>query len=96
MINISLLFIIEIELGLPVLTLSPVLALTSGMVFLVKAGILTGEFYIQSVALFVTALVMAWMQRAGIPLAISLFGLVSAACFFFPGLKYYRQRQRAE
>jgi hypothetical protein len=24
-----------------------------------------------------------------------LFGVVSAACFFFPGLKYYRQRLRA-
>ena len=96
MISISLLFIIEIEMGLPVLTLSPILALTNGMVFLVKAGILTGEFYVQSAALFITALVMAWMQRAGIPLEISLFGLVSAACFFFPGLKYYRQRRRAK
>ena len=96
MISISLLFVIEIELRLPVLTLSPILALTSGMVFLVKAGILTGEFYVQSVALFITALAMAWLQRAGIPLGISLFGLVSAACFFFPGLKYYRQRRRAE
>jgi serine/threonine-protein kinase len=95
MINISLLFMIEIELGLPVLTLSPILALTSGMVFLVKAGILTGEFYVQSAALFSTALAMAWMQRSGIPLEISLFGLVSAASFFFPGLKYYRQRQQA-
>jgi serine/threonine-protein kinase len=96
MISISLLFIIEIELRLPVLTLSPILALTSGLVFLVKAGILTGEFYVQSAALFVTALAMAWMQRVGIPLDISLFGVVSAACFFFPGLKYYRQRQRAK
>ena len=24
--------------------------------------------------------------------SITLFGVVSAACFFFPGLKYYRQR----
>jgi serine/threonine-protein kinase len=24
-----------------------------------------------------------------------IFGIVSAACFFFPGLKYYRQRLRA-
>ena len=23
-----------------------------------------------------------------------IFGVVSAACFFFPGLKYYRQRWR--
>ena len=25
-----------------------------------------------------------------------VFGLVSAASFFFPGLKYYRQRKRGE
>jgi len=24
-----------------------------------------------------------------------LFGLVTAVCFFIPGLKYYRQRQRS-
>jgi len=24
-----------------------------------------------------------------------IFGVVSACCFFFPGLKYYRQRLRA-
>src|SRR3954465_2295313 len=51
----TLLFFIEILLKLPVLTLSPVLALISGMVFLVKAGILSGRFYAQAGALFLTA-----------------------------------------
>ena len=51
----SLLFLIEMLLGLPVLTLSPVLAVFSGMVFLIKAGILSGLFYIPAVALFLTA-----------------------------------------
>ena len=37
---------------------------------------------------------MAVLQRLQIPLGITLFGIVSAACFFFPGLKYYRQRRR--
>ena len=37
MIGCSLLFAIEMLLGLPVLALSPVLALFSGMVFLIKA-----------------------------------------------------------
>jgi serine/threonine-protein kinase len=92
MIAIALLFVVEMILGLPVLTLSPVLALTSGMIFLVKAGTLTGQFYIQSAALFATALAMAALQRFQIPLGITLFGIVSAACFFFPGLKFYRQR----
>jgi serine/threonine-protein kinase len=68
-----------------------VLGLISGCVFLVKAGMLSGAFYVQAVALFATAPAMALMQQRGNPLGISLFGLVSAACFFFPGLKYYRQ-----
>jgi serine/threonine-protein kinase len=91
-ISIALLFVIEILMGLPVLTLSPVLALSSGMVFLVKAGILSGRFYAESAALFATAAAMAVLQRYEIPLGITLFGAVSAACFFFPGLKYHRQR----
>lgn len=89
----TLLFAVEAALDLPVLSLSPVLGLISGMVFLAKAGILSGAFYVQAVVLFVTAAVMAFVQRSGWPdFSISLFGLVSAACFFVPGLKYYRQR----
>jgi len=90
------LFPVEMLLGLPVLTLSPVLAISSGMVFIAKAGILTGEFYIQAAALFVTALLMAALDRLHAPFSITLFGIVSAACFFVPGLKYYRQRVRQE
>lgn len=61
-----------------------------GMVFLAKAGILTGAFYVQSIALFITAGLMAIFPDW----AHIIFGAVSAACFFFPGLKYYRQRWR--
>jgi eukaryotic-like serine/threonine-protein kinase len=94
-VSISMLFLVEKLLGLPVLKLSPVLAIASGMVFVSKAGILTGAFYVQAAALFVTALVMAWMDQEGIPLGITLFGIVSGLSFFFPGLKYYRQRMQA-
>ncbi len=96
MLSIALLFVVELILGLPVLTLSPVLALTSGMIFLVKAGMLTGQFYLQSAALFATAIAMAVLQRYNIPFGITLFGVVSAGCFFFPGLKYYRQQRAGE
>jgi hypothetical protein len=86
-----LLFGVEALLGLPVLTLSPVLALLAGTVFLAKAGILSGAFYIQAAVLFVTALVMcvapAWQHV--------IFGLVSAVCFMVPGYKYFRQRGQA-
>jgi serine/threonine-protein kinase len=82
------LFPMEAYLGLKPLTLSPVLGLIAGMVFLVKAGILSGLFYVQAIALFVTAGVMAVFTSY----EHLIFGVVSAACFFFPGLKYYRQQ----
>ena len=85
------LFIIEMLLKLPVLTLSPILAVIGGTVFLVKAGMLSGEFYIAGAALFLTAVPMALFPRYG-PV---MFGLVTSLCFFVPGLKYHRQRLRS-
>jgi eukaryotic-like serine/threonine-protein kinase len=90
-IGCSLLFAIEMLLGLPVLALSPVLAVFSGMVFLIKAGILSGAFYAAAAVLFLTAGVMAIWPR----FALSIFGLVSGACFFVPGVKYHLRRARA-
>lgn len=83
-----LLFWVEYLSGMKALTLSPVLALVSGMVFFVKAAILNGTFYVQSAALFLTAGAMAVWPEFG----HTIFGLVSAACFFVPGWKYWRQR----
>jgi serine/threonine-protein kinase len=91
MIGCAMLFAIEMVLGMPVLALAPVLALFSGMVFLVKAGILSGVFYFPAGALFLTAVVMARWPRFG----LTIFGVVSAASFFVPGLKYHRRRVRA-
>jgi serine/threonine-protein kinase len=91
MVAIALLFPLEAWLDLPPLKLSPVLGIVTGMVFLAKAGILSGEFYVWAVALFATAGLMALLPDY----AHFIFGIVSAACFFFPGLKYYRQRLRA-
>jgi serine/threonine-protein kinase len=87
-----LLFGIEDLLHEPVLKLSPVLGLISGMVFVVKAGMLSGKFYIQAAALFLTAGLMAYFTEW----AHTIFGVVSALCFFVPGLIYYRQRLQAE
>lgn len=84
------LYVVEMLLGLPVLALSPVLGLTSGMVFLAKAGILSGTFYLQAAALFLTAIIMALWPDYG----LSVFGIVSALCFFVPGFKYHRQSRR--
>ncbi len=84
------LFAVELVLGLEVLTLAPVLAVIGGACFLAKAGVLSGSFYLAAGASFVTAILMALFPQIG----LLLFGLVSAAGFFFPGLKYYRQRVR--
>jgi serine/threonine-protein kinase len=88
MVAIGLLFFLELLLDLPVLKLSPILGLISGMVFFVKAGILSGTFYFQAVALFITAFVMGTFPRY----SHFIFGTVTALCFFIPGWKYYRQR----
>jgi serine/threonine-protein kinase len=88
---VVLLFVVESRLGLPVLTLSPVLGLIAGSVFVVKAGVLSGLFYLHAGALFATSLVMAELARRGIDYGISVYGVVSAATFFLPGWKYYRQ-----
>jgi hypothetical protein len=85
-------FWIEVLLGLPVLVLTPVLAVAAGMVFVFKAGTLSGDFYYAAGAMFLVAIPMALV---GPPWSPVLFGLVSAASFFIPGLKYYRQRLRS-
>jgi serine/threonine-protein kinase len=74
-----------------VLTLTPLLAVIAGMTFTVKAGMLSGAFYVSAAAEFLIAVPMA-LYPSYAPL---LFGLVTAICFFLPGLKYHRQRLRA-
>ena len=97
MVASSMLFAVEWMLGMTVLSLSPVLGLISGMVFLIKAGMLSGQFYVEAAALFTVGLVMAWLETTQLPqVGIILFGLVSGACFFFPGWQYHKQRIRRE
>src|SRR5262249_29362967 len=78
-------FVVE---WLLVLTVASILAVFAGMVFVVKAGMLSGGFYLPALALFLTAIPMALFPKVA-PL---LFGSVSAACFFIPGLIYQRRR----
>jgi len=83
-------FIIEVISGLPVLLLSPAIAIAAGMVFIFKAGIVSGRFYLTAASLFATAAIMPLVPSIG----ILLFGTVSALSFFIPGVKYYRLRAR--
>jgi predicted Ser/Thr protein kinase len=88
---VMLLFWVEDLLNLPVLKLSPILGLIGGMTFVVKAGILAGSFYVHASVMFGLAILMAWMQRVHFDYGLSVYGLISAATFFIPGWKYYRQ-----
>ena len=90
-IGINLIFLVEWLLGLPVLTLAPMLAVTNGMLFLIKGGILSGAFYLQAAVAFLAVFPMAWFPR----FAPLIFGVVSALCFFVTGLKYHLRRLRS-
>ena len=90
MLSCVLLFLMEYQLEMDVLTLAPMIGLLSGSVFLVKAAILSGTFYVQALCLYATAVVMAYQPEWG----HGILGIISAACFFIPGLKYHRQRIR--
>jgi serine/threonine-protein kinase len=82
-------FIVEWLLGRDVLSLTPMLAVMAGMVFLAMAGMLSGSFYIASGILFLAAIPIALLPRYG-PL---LFGLASGMSFFVYGWHYFRRRQ---
>lgn len=85
-------FLVEWWLGYEVLSMTPILSIAAGMVFLVKAGTLSGWFYFAAALCFLGAIPMAIFKA---PLSPLLFGAISAIGFFVPGLKYYRQRQRS-
>lgn len=83
-------FVIEWLIPLPALTLSPAVAVAAGMVFVFKAGILSGKFYLWAGLNFLAACVMPLVPEV----SILLFGAVSALSFFIPGRIYHRQRKR--
>jgi serine/threonine-protein kinase len=84
-------FVIELTMRLDALALSPVIAVAAGMVFVFKAGILSGRFYVTAAMLFLTAAVMPLVQEV----SQLLLGTATALAFFVPGVKYYRVRRRA-
>ena len=78
----------EMFMGQPALSMAPVLGVVGGMCFLVKAGILSGAFYLSAAGCFLTVPLIAWQPTLG----LAAYGLVTAATFFFHGLKNYRGR----
>ena len=59
---INLVFLVEWLLGLPVLSLITMIAVTNGMLFMVKAGILSGFYYFQAAAVILAILPMAMVS----------------------------------
>jgi serine/threonine-protein kinase len=90
-IGINLIFLVEWLLGLPVLSLAPMIAVTNGLLFLIKGGILSGSYYLQGFVTLLAVVPMAWYPRVA-PL---IFGTVAALCFFATGLKYRRRYLRS-
>jgi serine/threonine-protein kinase len=88
---INLVFLVEALLEMPVLSLFPMVAVTNSMLFMVKAGILSGFYYLQAAALILVLFPMVWFPR----FAPLLFGAVAAACFLVTGIKYRRRRRAA-
>jgi eukaryotic-like serine/threonine-protein kinase len=81
---INLVFVVEWLLGLPVLSLSPMIAVTNGMLFMIKGGILSGGYYLQAALTFLAIFPMTAYPR----FAPMIFGAVASGCFFATGLKY--------
>jgi serine/threonine-protein kinase len=89
-------FLVEVFLGLKPLTLTPLLAVIAAMVFVIKGGMLSGQFYVAAAVLFLTALVTEWLTpQLPVTVAPLVFGAASALCFFVPGLRYYLKRRQA-
>ncbi|MHC5537188.1 serine/threonine-protein kinase [Singulisphaera rosea] len=90
--GINLIFLVEWLLRLPVLSLSTMFAVTNGMLFMIKGGVLSGCFYPQAALTLLAIFPMAAFPH----FAPLIFGLVSAYCFFQTGLKYHLRHRQAE
>ena len=93
MICVAFLFPLEMYLDLKPLDLAPLLGVMAGMVFLVKAGMLSGMFYIPAIVMYLTAVVMVFAPENT---SMGIFAFSSSACFFFSGLKYYRRQKQQD
>ena len=93
----TFMYAIECQLGLPVLTLSPMLGPISGAVFLDEGGDALRR------VLYPRRRAVPHRPRDGLAadanyhaqLGLTVFGIVSAICFFIPGWKYYRLARKS-
>ena len=88
--GLNLTLLTEALLGLPVWTLAPTLAIQGGILFLAKAGVLSGTFYLYALAEFLVVTPMALFP----PFALPIHAAITAVCFTVEGLKHHRRRSR--
>jgi serine/threonine-protein kinase len=67
------------------------MAVTNGMLFMIKGGVLSGGYYLQAAVTFLAIIPMVAYPR----FATLIFGVVASACFFLTGLKYRLRRMRS-
>ena len=91
-VSINLVFVVEWLLGLPVLALAPMIAVTNGMLFMIKGGILSGDYYLQAAVTFLAIFPMAAFPRY----APMILGVIVAVCFFATGMKYRLRHLRSK
>jgi serine/threonine-protein kinase len=81
--------LVEMMLDRPVLEFAPILAVIGAMVFLAKAGTLSGLFYLAVAAQFVTGFCMTRYPQSG----MLLYGITLSASYFVPGIIFYRRKR---
>jgi serine/threonine protein kinase len=84
--------VLEWLLGRPVLEFAPIIGVLAGMVFMCKAGILSGMFYLGVASLFTAALLMTHFRDE----AMLIYGVTLGACYFVPGWIFYRRRKAGQ
>ena len=92
------LFLTEMILGMNALALSPILAVITGMMFVAKAGMLSGEFYIYAALNFLAVIPMAWSMTMFPAWHLNqlILAFFASLGFVLPGIRYYRQARRLE
>jgi serine/threonine-protein kinase len=86
-------FLLEWASGMPPLTLAPLLGVINSGLFLMKANLLSGAFYLWAAVHFACAAIMVALRAAGLPdVGLTLLGIAAWASFYFPGRAHHRRR----
>jgi serine/threonine-protein kinase len=90
-------FLTEMILQMDALQLSPILAVITGMMFVTKAGMLSGEFYIYAALNFIAIVPMTISMNMQPTWHLNqiILAVVASLGFIIPGARYHQQRRKA-